>query len=333
MSGTRQSTAGLNEPFLLNPAYKDYLWGGDALKKEYGKDADCTPLAESWECSTHPDGTSTVGSGVFQGMSLRDLVKVYPQMLGTHPAVKDGLPVLIKFIDAKQDLSVQVHPDDDYACVHEGGSLGKSEMWYVLSAEPDAQIIYGFSHDTDREEVRSALQEGALMKHLRRIPVHANDVFFIPAGTVHAIGKGTVVAEIQESSNLTYRLYDYDRADASGRKRALHIDQAMDVLDYRSREDIRQPMRVLRYRPGYASELLVRCRYFQTERVLLNSKKGIDQKTDSASFEVFLCIEGSGVLRWEEGEISWCKGSCIFVPADSVHMKLYGNAQLLKVRC
>ena len=328
MSGTRQNTTGLNEPFLLKPAYKDYLWGGDTLTKEYGKDA-----AESWECSTHPDGPSTVDSGVFRGASLRDLVNRYPQMLGTHPAVKEGLPVLIKFIDAKQDLSVQVHPDDDYAHIHESGSLGKSEMWYVLSAAPDAQIIYGFAHDTDRDEVRRALQEGALMKHLRRIPVHRNDVFFIPAGTVHAIGKGTVVAEIQESSNLTYRLYDYDRTDAYGRKRALHIDQAMDVLDYCSKENIRQPMRVLRYRPGYASELLVRCRYFQTERVLLNSREGIDLKTDSASFEVFLCIEGHGVLRWEGRELHYCKGSCIFIPADSMDIKLYGNAQLLKVRC
>ena len=332
MSETRSNTAGLNEPFLLKPAYKDYLWGGDVLKKEYGKETDCTPLAESWECSTHPDGTSTVGSGVFSGMSLRDVIKVYPQMMGTHPVTVDELPVLIKFIDARQDLSVQVHPDDGYARERED-SLGKSEMWYVLSAAPDAQIIYGFAHDTDREEVRKALQAGDLMKHLRRIPVHANDVFFIPAGTVHAIGKGTVVAEIQESSNLTYRLYDYDRVDASGRKRALHIEQALDVLDCGGGEDIRQPMRVLRYRPGYASELLVRCRYFQTERILLNSEAGIDQKTDSASFEVFLCIEGNGELHWKEGMIAFRKGDCIFVPADSVDMKLCGNTQLLKVRC
>ncbi|MBQ1382653.1 MAG: mannose-6-phosphate isomerase, class I [Solobacterium sp.] len=333
MSGTRSNTAGLNEPFLLKPAYKDYLWGGDALKKEYGKDTDCTPLAESWECSTHPDGPSTVDSGAFKGIPLSDLVQRYPDLLGTHPARKGELPVLIKFIDAKQDLSVQVHPDDDYARIHEHGSLGKNEMWYVLSAGPDAQIIYGFAHDTEKEEIQAALQEGTLMKHVRRIPVRTNDVFFIPAGTVHAIGRGTVVAEIQESSNLTYRMYDYDRTDDQGRKRELHTDKALEVLDYHGTDDVRQPMRVLRYRPGCASELLVRCRYFQTERILLNSPGGIEQKTDSASFEVLLCVEGSGELCWENSRIAFRKGQCIFVPADSVDMKLCGKAQLLKVRC
>ncbi len=333
MSGTRSNTTGLREPFLLEPVYKDYLWGGYTLKKEYGKNTEMTPLAETWECSTHPDGPSTVGSGVFAGMSLRGLLREYPEMLGSHPVTKGELPVLVKFIDAAQDLSVQVHPDDEYARIHENGSLGKTEMWYVLSAEEGAGIIHGFAHDTDEAEVRAALDDGTLMRHLRRVPARANDVFRIEAGTVHAIGAGTVVAEIQESSNLTYRLYDYDRTDKDGKKRPLHVDRAMEVLNMKSGEEIRQPMRVLRYQPGFASELLVRCRYFQTERILLNSREGVPVQTDSASFEVLLCIGGEGVLAWEGNRLAFRKGRCMFLPADSVPLKLYGNAQLLKVRC
>ena len=330
MSGTRSNTIGLNEPFLLIPAYQDYLWGGERLKKEYGKKTDCTPLAESWECSTHPDGPSIIGSGAFAGCILRDVIQDHPEILGTHPVTKGELPVLVKLIDAARDLSVQVHPDDDYAKRYENGSLGKSEMWYVLSAEEGARLIYGFTENVTKEE---ALEDGTILKHLRSVPVHANDVFFIKAGAVHAIGAGIVVAEIQESSNLTYRIYDYGRTDKDGNPRPLHIAKALDVMDLHSSEEPRQPIRVLRYRPGYASELLVRCAWFQTERILLNSTAGVDDRTDSSSFEVLLCIEGNGSLKWSRDEINFEKGNCMFLPADSVPLKLYGKAQLLKVRC
>ena len=186
-------------PFLLKPAGKDYLWGGTRLKDDFVKDFDLDPLAETWECSTHPDGQSVVASGEFEGQLLKDVLMAHPGFVGTHPKMKDGLPVLIKFIDAKGDLSVQVHPTDEYAAEHEQGSLGKNEMWYVVEAAKDAHLVYGFLHDMSRDEVAQSLQEECLERYLQKVPVQKGDTFFIPAGQVHAICAGCLVAEVQES--------------------------------------------------------------------------------------------------------------------------------------
>lgn len=195
-----------NQPFMLSPSGKDYLWGGNRLNEDFAKGIDLFPLAETWECSTHPDGPSMITTGKFAGQTLSNVIKAHPEFLGTHPKAEDGLPILIKFIDAKKDLSVQVHPDDDYAREYENGSLGKSEMWYVLDATKDAKLIYGFYHDMDEETVRKSLADGTIEKYLQKVSVQKDDVFFIPAGQVHAVGAGALIAEIQENSNLTYRL-------------------------------------------------------------------------------------------------------------------------------
>ena len=198
------------KPFLLKPAAKDYLWGGTRLNNEFAKGIDLDPLAETWECSTHPDGPSVVASGEFEGQTLTQVLAEHPEYLGTrHPDGK--FPLLIKFIDAKKDLSVQVHPDDVYAMEHENGQNGKSEMWYVLDASKDAHLVYGLKHDCTEAEIRKAIADGTLLRYLQRVPIQKDDLFFIEAGTVHAIGAGALIAEIQENSNLTYRLYDYDR--------------------------------------------------------------------------------------------------------------------------
>ena len=215
-------------PFLLRPSGKDYLWGGNRLKDDFAKNIDLTPLAETWECSTHPDGPSFVDSGRFSGQTLSMVLKMHPEYLGTHPCTNGELPILIKFIDAKEDLSVQVHPDDNYAMEHENGQSGKSEMWYVLDAEKDAKLVYGLIHECDRQTIKNAVEDGSIMDYLQKVPVKKNDLFFIEAGTIHAIGAGTLLAEIQENSNLTYRLYDYGRTGKDGRKRRLHIDKALD---------------------------------------------------------------------------------------------------------
>ena len=186
----------LEMPFLLKPAGKDYLWGGQRLKTEFGKESRLNPLAETWECSTHPDGLSVVESGEFAGMTLKDVLKEHPEYLGTHPlkcCTKEQLeagelPVLIKFIDAKKDLSVQVHPDDAYAKVHENGSRGKTEMWYVLDASKDASLVYGFNQDMEKNQLKESIEKGEVEKYLQKVPVHKNDTFFIEAGTVHARG-------------------------------------------------------------------------------------------------------------------------------------------------
>ena len=415
LQSTVHREAALREPFLLKPAAKDYLWGGNRLNDDFGKGIDLSPLAETWECSTHPDGPSTIASGQFAGKLLPDFIEKHPEVLGTHPmkvmkGVEDqclagdeplsgdkrfsedsgsdvagehttsneidecrhsaevvmkkpiGLPVLIKFIDAKKDLSVQVHPDDEYARTHEGGQLGKTEMWYVLSAAPGASLVYGFRRDVTAAELRRRLQDGSVERDLQKVPIHKDDVFLVKAGTVHAIGAGALIVEIQESSNLTYRLYDYNRVGKDGKKRELHVEKALAVADLHATPKPKQPMRVLKYRPGWASEMLGRCKYFEVWRVLLNTeimRSLVPMQADGTSFRVLLCVDGCGSIAYGGSSVSesdngpgrddrsgsengrgtsttilnFFKGDCIFIPANSLEVRLHGKAQLLMVTC
>lgn len=344
----------VNRPFLLSPAGKDYIWGGRRLKDDFGKDIDLTPLAETWECSTHHDGISRVADiaasnasdwpveegvqSACEPLLLTDLVRKHPEILGTHPQTTEdgGLPILVKFIDAADRLSVQVHPSDAYAKAHENGSLGKTEMWYVMDAEPGAQLVYGFSEDMGDGKLEKALAAGTIEKYLQYVPVQRGDVFLIEPGTVHAIGAGILLAEIQESSNLTYRLYDYGRIGKDGKLRELHVEKALQVVNRKASTEPRQPLRVLRYQPGYASEFLCRCQYFQVERLLLNTSRIRPMApfcTGTTSFEVLLCIDGCGTIFWENNHLPFFKGDCIFIPANSVKMRIHGQAEMLWIRC
>lgn len=329
----------LAKPFLLKPSAKDYLWGGNRLNQEFTKNIDLEPLAETWECSTHPNGPSVVASGQYKGLLLSDVLKLHPEYLGSHPQSENGqIPILIKFIDANKDLSVQVHPSDEYAKEHENGSLGKTEMWYVIDADKDASIIYGFHHDISKEQLRKSLDDGSIEKYMNKVSVKKNDVFLIEAGTVHAIGKGCLIAEIQESSDITYRLYDYRRVGKDGKMRPLHINKALEVANLKAMNSPKQPMRVLRYKPGRATDLLVRCKYFETSRMIINTERNremADFRTGSSTFQVLLCYSGCGVLFDETNNesINFFKGDCIFVPANSYPLKIHGKAELLRVRC
>ncbi len=322
------------EPLLLRPSGKDYLWGGKRLNDEFEKGIDLTPLAETWECSTHPDGPCYVVDGAFDGMELAEVLKCHPEYLGERHKGENTLPILIKFIDAKQDLSVQVHPTDAYAQEKENGQLGKTEMWYVLDASKDAQLVYGLKQDCTEQELRTAIAGGTVMKYLQTVPIHKDDLFFIQAGTIHAIGAGALVAEIQENSNLTYRLYDYDRVDKNGNKRELHIDKALEVANLHSSAEPKQPLRVLKYRQGVASELLTRCKYFEVYRMLVNTERRqkVHYRADELAFRVLLCVNGCGMISYDDGAITFCKGDCIFVPADSQVLTIHGQAQFLDVR-
>lgn len=324
----------MNVPFLLRPAGKDYLWGGSRLREEFNKDIDMSPLAETWECSTHPDGPSVVLGGEFDGMNLTDVIATHPEFLGTKNESLGELPIMIKFIDANKDLSVQVHPDDDYAMEYENGQLGKTEMWYVLDATDDARLVYGLSNDSSPEIMRRALDEGTIMNYLQKVPVKKNDIFFVKAGIIHAIGAGALVAEIQESSNLTYRLYDYDRRDAKGNKRELHIDKALRVANMKSSASPKQPLRVLRYSRGVARELLCRCKYFEVNRMIVNTvgNKSVRYLADKLSFRVLLCIDGDGQLEFDGNRYDIVKGDCIFFPADSVDTNIAGRVEFLDIR-
>lgn len=325
-------------PFLLTPAGKDYLWGGDRLIKEFGKELGLYPLAESWECSAHRDGVSVVATGEFAGMPLDILLSKYPELLGSHPRKTSGegqLPILIKLIDAGESASIQVHPDDAYAAEHENGANGKSEMWYVLDAVEDAELIYGFYQDVKKETVEAGIKDGTIEKYLRKVKVKKDDVFYIEPGCVHAIGKGVLIAEIQQNSNITYRLYDYNRRDKDGNLRELHVDKALDVADLKAAKEPRQPMRMLKYKPGFASELLCRCKYFQVERILIHSgteNNAAILSVDKESFAVLLCLEGQGVIEGCQ-ILDFKKGSCIFIPAGCENVKITGKVQLLKIRC
>ncbi len=320
------------EPFLLAPEGKDYLWGGSRLKTEYGKDLPQEPLAESWECSVHPDGPSRIASGVWKGELFPDVLKQHPEWMGSKVPEGSGFPVLVKLIDAKLDLSVQVHPDDEFARVYEGDN-GKTEMWYVLEAEPGASLACGFSHDVTRAQILEGMKKGTLSRYLNSTPVHRGDVFFIPPGTVHAIGAGLLVAEIQQSSNVTYRVYDYDRIDQHGRKRQLHVDKALQVLNMRAGDSLRQKPRKVNYYPGCSRELLCRCRYFETELIIVST--GFSFSVTETSFQILLCIEGSGTLYSDTmtEPLRYDKGKCIFVPANSGRCHVDGVCRMLKVRC
>ena len=373
-----------NRPFLLSPAAKDYIWGGTRLREEYNKHIDVTPLAETWECSTHPDGPSRVASGVFTGEKLVDVLRAHPEFIGTHPKTdgEGGLPVLIKFIDAARDLSVQVHPSDEYARTHEHGQLGKTEMWYVLEAAPGASLVYGFRQDLTRAMLAASLEDDTVEQYLQKVEIHRGDVFLIESGTVHAIGAGAMIVEIQESSNLTYRMYDYHRLGKDGRPRELHIAKALDVVDLRRKPLPEHLQREREEHDGYSVELLEQCKYFRTERIHLDTLRSEQQPTSGASapaaqeapvdaqdthvdntsaeksqdassrwtkgektvdavrfstgpesFEVLLCVDGSGTLSGEDVELSFRKGDCIFVPADSIGLEIRGQSELLKVTC
>ncbi len=317
------------EPFLLCPAWKDYLWGGTKLKKEYGKQFAADRIAETWECSVHPSGESVIASGVYQGLPLGKFLAKFPQALGTHGQGMAGLPILMKLIDAEQDLSVQVHPDDSFALRNEG-EPGKTEMWVILQADPGATLVYGFSHDVNEEFVRKAIQKNTLMDHLQRVQVHEGDVFLIEPGTIHAIGGGVLLAEVQESSNITYRVYDYGRRDQSGNLRELHVEKALAVMDFHAAKNIRRQQRIVKHIPGLASELVGRCRYFQVERLVTQHQCTLRQSNDT--FYVLMVLNGQGKLGTENTELRLYKGNTVFAPAREGVLKIEGRLELLLVK-
>ena len=297
------------EIMKLIPTGKDYLWGGTRLRDEYGKKINMTPLAESWECSVHPDGPSFVANGQYKGKTLKEVLDEHPEYIGTK--ANGVFPILAKFIDAKKDLSVQVHPDD---------------------AEEGASLIYGFKHKVTKEILERAIERGELDKHLQKVEVHKGDLYFVPAGTVHGIGKGILLAEIQESSNITYRVYDYDRVDKNGKKRQLHFDKAVQVMDMGVVPDIKQKKRMVKYYPGCSRELLCRCKYFETERIQVT--KGFSFSVRKESFQVLMCLDGYGQVEVDgDKPVRFTKGETVFLPAGIGRCLIIGDTTVLKIRC
>lgn len=320
-------------PFLLKPVGKDYLWGGKRLQSEFGKDCGMNPLAETWECSTHPDGISIVASSIYAEQNLKEVLEEHPEYLGSCSDTYSELPIIIKLIDAQQNLSVQVHPNDAYAKTYENGQNGKTEMWYILDAAPDAHLVYGFCQTISRSELRQHLENGTIEPYLNWIHVKKGDVFFIKAGTVHAIGAGILLAEIQQSSNLTYRLYDYNRTDQNGNKRKLHIERALNVIDMSVSLPSAQPHPVKKEH-GSCIKKLSSCPYFQVEHMTIKKKEDMCSTIVPASekFQVLLCVDGNGKIDYgDKKTLIFSKGNCIFVPANTNDLQLYGDSELLRV--
>lgn len=305
-------------PMKLIPETKDYLWGGQRLEKEFGIRGRTDILAEAWTLSCHPDGESVVANGHFQGMTLRQvLFGNAEKALGDKTPLAMYFPILIKLIDARQSLSVQVHPSDMYAFSHECGKKGKTEMWYVLDCKKDAFLYGGFSELLSVEQMREKIENNTFAEALCKVPVQKGDTFYIEAGTVHAIGEGILLAEIQQNSNSTYRVYDFNRVGPDGKKRELHIEKAMDVI-CPSQEIDRIEVKDVSY-SGYKRAKLVSCPYFSTERITVDSVASLT--CDEHSFMSFLFIEGEGRLVFpdnpDQEDLQAVKGDCFFLPAGT----------------
>lgn len=308
----------------LSPAFKDYLWGGTRLRDIYHKPCSLPKVAESWELSTHPDGQSTLSGGDFHGLSLSDYLAKNPQALGSHCAAFPSFPVLIKFIDAKQPLSIQVHPSDDYALEVEH-EYGKTEMWYVMDCEPGAFLYFGTNRELAREEFRQRIENNTVEEVLNRVQVHPGDVFFIESGTIHAIGAGILICEIQQNSNCTYRVYDYGRLGADGKPRELHIEKAMAVSKLtpsHSADTQSAPRQV----PGGEITRLASCKYFTTDRVKVESS--LTLVVGPESFLSLVIMEGSGSVAGPENTVEFQMGDSLFVPAGTGEITVTGPCTL-----
>ena len=309
-------------PIKLKPAFKDYLWGGTRLRDDFGKDCDFDKIAESWELSCHKDGNSVVADGEFAGLTLAQYIeKEGKSVLGTNCEKFENFPILIKLIDAKDNLSVQVHPNNEYAQRVEG-EYGKTEMWYVVDCDEGASLLYGFKPNITKEEFRERIENNTLLEVTNSVPVKKGDVFFIEAGTLHAIGKGILIAEIQQNSNTTYRIYDYGRVGADGKPRQLHIDKAVDVTNLCPAKPYPQSEPV--DMGGWTKKRLAKCEYFTVDVINVDTSAALE--ADKSSFVNILVLDGGCVLSSEGNDaVELKKGDSVFIPAGLGKFELTGK--------
>lgn len=301
------------------PLYKDYIWGGTKLKDKYNKNSGFNKIAESWELSVHPDGESFICGGEYNGISLSNYIKLNPDILGTNRK-SDELPILIKLIDAEDNLSVQVHPDDEMALKLENQN-GKTEMWYVVEAEVDAKIIYGVKNNITKEELKNAISLNTIENKLNLVNSKKGDVFFVEAGTIHAIGKGNLIAEIQQNSNVTYRLYDYDRRDKEGNSRELHIEKGVMASNTK-----KQTERIIP-KCSDGTRLIASCEYFAVKEFCVRDKAQMECHKES--YQAIICVDGSLELINNENKEILNAGETVFLPAGFGKYSLKGNGTVL----
>ncbi len=313
----------------LTPPTKDYIWGGTRLSKEYGILSFEDRQAEAWMLSCHEAGHCVIENGDFQGRTLADVLENEGKnYLGTNCAKFRDFPILIKLIDALDNLSVQVHPDDAYALEHEG-EFGKTEAWYIVDCDEDAEIIYGFKKDIDKEAFRKSIEENTLLEYVNRVRVKKGDIFFIEAGTLHAICKGILLAEVQQNSNTTYRVYDYGRLQ-NGKPRELHVEKALDVTSTRAIDASGKPQGETEKKDGYSETLLTRCELFTVKRLDVEEKAKLF--ADGKSFVSLVALEGNGVVMHGDSCVTLYKGDSLFIPASFGEFEILGEVTVLETR-
>ena len=313
-------------PLQFDAILKERIWGGEKLKTFLNKPVVSKITGESWELSTVEGDVSIIANGDNKGKALTELINEYPnEILGTAVYKRFGnqFPLLFKYLDAREDLSIQVHPNDELAKKRHN-SFGKTEMWYVMQADADARIIVGFKENSNAKEYLEHLKDNTLVSILDDVKAKPGDVFFLETGTVHAIGAGLVVAEIQQTSDITYRLYDFDRKDAQGNTRELHVDLALDAINYNKVDTYKTYSKEINH-----SNTIVDCPYFTTNYIPLENDMSIVRK--GATFTVYMCIEGSFEIEYNTIKYHYIKGDTVLIPAAMLEFTLSGKASILEI--
>lgn len=313
----------------LIPTVKDYIWGGTRLSKEFDMPAFGDRQAEAWVLSCHDDGENIVSGGPYDGRTLKDVLsnegKSY---LGTNCDKFDFFPILIKLIDAKDNLSIQVHPSDEYALKYEN-QYGKTEAWYIIDCDEGAEIIYGLSKDMTKDELKISIENGTLLDNVNRVKVKKGDLFFIPSGTIHAICKGILLAEVQQNSNVTYRVYDYGRLQ-NGKPRELHIEKAVDVINLNAVDSSGKPIGEPEVFDGFTKTLLSKCDLFTMTKLEITERATVT--ADKTSFVSLLALDGNGVINYADNCITLYKGESVFIPAGFGDVEILGAVTVLESR-
>jgi mannose-6-phosphate isomerase len=313
-------------PLQFTPILKERIWGGTKLETVLNKPITSDRTGESWEISTVEGDVSVVANGALAGKTLNELIVSTPEaILGTEVYKRFGkqFPLLFKYLDAREDLSIQVHPNDELAKKRHN-SFGKTEMWYVMQADENAKVIVGFKEKSNAAAYLENLKNKTLLSILDDIKVEVGDVFFLETGTVHAIGAGLVIAEIQQTSDITYRLYDFDRVDAAGNQRELHVDLALDAINYNKVDTHKKYDRELNQ-----SNTVVDCPYFTTNFLPLDGNISVDKTGNS--FTVYMCVDGSFELEYEGIKYQYIKGDTVLIPASLKTFVLNGKASILEI--
>ncbi|KML32021.1 mannose-6-phosphate isomerase, class I [Rossellomorea marisflavi] len=311
----------MNQPLFLTPVFQERIWGGTALRDQFGYDIPSDKTGECWAISGHPNGQSTVRSGEFAGKTVGELWDQHPELFGNYDS--PVFPLLTKILDANADLSVQVHPDDSYANINENGELGKTECWYIIDCDEGADMIFGHNA-LSKEEFTSMIEKGEWSDLLRRVKIKPGDFFYVLSGTIHALCTGTLVLETQQSSDTTYRVYDYDRTDADGNTRELHIDKSIDVTTIPHTAESVDPK--VDSRDGVTITTFVEAEYFTVHKWEVSGHASFIQ---DKPFQLASVLSGAGTLRVQGEDHVLEKGMHLIIPADVETFEVEGQVELI----